>query len=319
MSLNQDQLHEHCQLILKSRRIKNKIVILCEGDIHLVKGHPAPLEYGKMDKMPDANFYKACVPRWWTEYRPEFFNCGDCNDVTKTYFTLLKHHAQEPNISYLSPDKLFAIVDLDLQVRPLEQDYPFADTETIFNHLYHQAKVNEANAKQHRIWVTGFIHKEAYFIAPSLQAIFDDFPISPSFNGKSLQLTDLYRAMSNDLNQDVDLQNNFERACQRIQYCTALNCTEMTTLKTSWQQQFSKATDQRQKQALIDALLTIRKAKPYWKQIVPEPNGGWTREDDGFRDQIALEIGRFYSNQDFDSGYHIPVFFKTMASIAHLS
>jgi hypothetical protein len=71
MSLNPEQLQEHCEIILKSREIKNKIVVLCEGDIH-IEGRKSPQSYKKMKQMPDANFYKACVPRWWRQKRPNF-------------------------------------------------------------------------------------------------------------------------------------------------------------------------------------------------------------------------------------------------------
>jgi hypothetical protein len=38
MSFDAQQLEEHCQTILQSRRIQNKIVILCEGSFAPIKG-----------------------------------------------------------------------------------------------------------------------------------------------------------------------------------------------------------------------------------------------------------------------------------------
>jgi len=55
--------------IIKSARIRNRIVVLCEGDVPNSEIR-TPSEYGKMEKMPDVNFYKACVPRWWKNYLP---------------------------------------------------------------------------------------------------------------------------------------------------------------------------------------------------------------------------------------------------------
>jgi hypothetical protein len=77
MSLSPEQLEQHCQVILQSPRIRKKIVVLCEGDIIKIQGRPSPQSYKQMERLPDANFYEACVPTSWKEYRPQFFNCGD--------------------------------------------------------------------------------------------------------------------------------------------------------------------------------------------------------------------------------------------------
>ena len=116
MSFNEQELKEHCLKIIQDSRIKNKIVILCEGLIPpKVEGRRSPQLYKQMEQMPDANFYNACVPTWWKQYRPVFFNCGDRNDVLNTFFGLLDLHNSDNSQSFLIPDKLFAIVDLDIQ------------------------------------------------------------------------------------------------------------------------------------------------------------------------------------------------------------
>ena len=166
MGLKPEELQQHCLQILKQRRILNKIVILCEGEISKkIQGRPSPQSYSKMEQLPDANFYNACVPNNWKQYRPQFFNCGDRKDVIDSYFHLLELHSKDINNSYLTPEKLFAIVDLDIQIQNIANfyNYSFSDTEEIFTHLYEKARVNEQNFKEHRIWVTGLIHKEAYF------------------------------------------------------------------------------------------------------------------------------------------------------------
>lgn len=312
MGLNQQQLSKHIDTILQSRRILNKIVVLCEGDIQPLQGRPSPQEYRKMEKMPDTNFYKACVPRKWSQRRPQFFNCGDRKDVINTYFGLLEQHNKAPHNSYLAPSKLFAMVDLDLQSQRIDQEYQFNDTEEIFHNLYERAKVNETNAAQHRIWVTGFIHKEAYFLQPDLQDLFDNYPTPLTFQGSSLTLDDIYLMMSNTLNSLPDLQNNFAGACSRIAFCDVLDCQDSTSLKDSWQNAFRHTDDPADKNTLIYSLLMITKAKEQWHQVLPDPGSGWTQGDNIFREQLTLEIGRFISEHSDSTDHHLSAFFRTL-------
>jgi hypothetical protein len=269
MGLKPEQLKQHSEIIIRSRRIKNKIVVLCEGEggIWDLQGRPSPQLYGKMEQMPDANFYNACVPRWWSQKRPQFFNCGDRKDVIDTYFNLLKLHAQDSSNSYLTPEKLFAIVDLDLQIQTIDE-YGFSDTEAIFCNLYEKSKVNETNVENHRILVTGLIHKEAYFLIPELQSIFDDFPNSPFYKSNYLRLHDIYLDMADTIGSDSDLQSNLPRASARISYCSGLDCAKTDKLQASWREEFHNSHEELQKNELIVALLTIKKAKDYWNQML---------------------------------------------------
>ncbi|MEG3966440.1 hypothetical protein QUA00_02130 [Microcoleus sp. T2B6] len=326
MSLNPEQLQQHCEIILKSRDIKNKIVVLCEGDIHI--GRNSPQSYKKREQMPDANFYKACVPRWWRQtkqYRPEFFNCGDREDVINTYFTLPILHEQETQDtknSYLDPDRLFAMIDLDLHLQKINDypqkinDYPFPDTEAIFCDLYEKSEVRSQNAKRHRIWITGLIHKEAYFLTPELQSIFDDYPHPPMYQDNPVELNSIYMDMADQISSDPDLNNNLniQRALARINHC--LNCADLNKLQDSWKNEFQNTSDETCKHQLIMALLTIKKAKDYWHQI--EPSGDFSREDWVFREQLSLKMGRFYSEQSSDVKSHIPFFFKTLYELVYL-
>ncbi|MCP4133881.1 MAG: hypothetical protein GY754_23125 [bacterium] len=313
MSLTPDELTEHCTTILESRRIKNKIVLLCEGDIQVVKGQRSPTIYRRMETMPDSNFYKACIPTGWTALLPQFFNCGDKISVLNTYVTLLELHNKSPEKSYLSPDKLFALVDLDLQFQETTRPYDFKDTEEIFHDLYDKGKVNEANTHKHRIWVTGLIHKEAYFLHPELQDFFDNYPTPPAFNGTKLNLEGIYTAMSGAIDSDTDLADNFDRARARISYCDTLDLANTNRLKESWQREYQNASDVAQKHDLSCALLTIKKAKDYWAKIKPLPDSDWTRNDGVYREQLLLKIGKFYSQESQNSDHHIPAFFKTLA------
>ena len=267
MSLNEGEIRQHCETILKSPRILNKIVLLCEGDIVREQRRLSPQLYRQMEKMPDSNFYKASIPRWWRQFLPQFFNCGDRSDVLNTYFTLLELHNANTSSSYLNPAKLFAIVDLDLQVKNTDSSYPFSNTEMIFRNLYKEAKINEDNILQHKIWVTGLMHKESYFLVPELQAVFDQFSAQLIYNDKKLLLEDIYLEMSNDICHDADLRSNFQRACDRISYCSELNFTELDSLRESWEVQFRSAQNFTRKNELVFILLTIRKAKGYWNKV----------------------------------------------------
>ena len=324
MSLNPEELQEHCEIILKSREIKNKIVILCEGDIHI--GRKSPQSYKKREQMPDANFYKACVPKWWRQtkqYMPQFFNCGDRKDVIDTYFTLLTLYEQNSTSSYyeLDPNRLFAMIDLDLQLQKID-NYIFKDTEAIFRNLYEKSQVKEQNAAQHRIWITGLIHKEAYFLTPELQSVFDDYPNSKIYykdQENLASLTNIYSDMADAISSDKDLQLNIKRALDRINHCSGLDCTELDLYKfqDSWKHQFQNTSDETRKHQLIRALLTIKKVKnkkhpehDYWKKIMSPAD--WSGNEENFREQLSLEIGRFYSQQSSDVKSHIPFFFKTL-------
>jgi len=311
MSLSPEELKQHCEEILQSRRILNKTVVLCEGDILKNQGRLSPQSYKRMEQMPDSNFYNKCVPHWWSQYRPQFFNCGDRKDVIDSYFTLLELHSKDSYNSYLSPNKLFAIVDLDLQLQKNDNNsYAFADTEAIFHDLYEKFKVKDKKTAQHRIWVTGLIHKEAYFLTPELQPVFDNCYTSPIYKGNSLILQDIYIDMADKISSDLDLKNNSPRVFNRISCCSGLDCSEIGKLQHSWKDQFQKAVHDTRKDELVFALLTIKKAKNYWNQV--QPPSEWTRPPEVFREQLSLEIGRFYSEQSDNPKYHLPFFLKTL-------
>jgi hypothetical protein len=309
MSLSPEELEQHCKEILKSRRILNKIVVLCEGDIPKIQGRLSPQLYKRMEQMPDSNFYNKCVPNWWSQHRPQFFNCGDRKDVIDTYFALSELHAKDSTNSYLDPNRLFALVDLDIQIQTLDR-YSFADTESIFNNLYNKFKVNAQHTSAHRIWVTGLIHKEAYFLIPELQSVFNDFSTVPIYNGTCIKIQDIYIDMIDKISSDLDVHNNLPRVFNRISCCAGLDCGEIDKLQDSWKDQFQTALDDTRRDELVFALLTIKKAKNYWNQI--QPPSDWTGSHAAFKDQLLLEIGRFYSGQSNDPKYHIPFLLKTL-------
>ncbi|MBD2663823.1 hypothetical protein B6N60_05203 [Richelia sinica FACHB-800] len=311
MSLNETELKKHCLTILNSARIRDKIVVLCEGSIPKLQGRPSPQSYKQMEKMPDANFYDACVPTWWTQYRPQFFNCGDRNDVLNTYFKILDLHNADSSQSFLNPDLLFAIVDLDIQFAEIQENYSFKNTEDIFYSLYHQGNINESNTHHHRVWVTGLIHKEAYFLLPGIQEVFDNHYVSyPLYKENTVNLENIYLDMVDDMTNDKDLQNHWSKVFQRISYLSSLDGVEIDKFQYSWNQEYCNNLSLDNKHKLINTLLMLVKSKEYWRQILPDEN--WPHSEHKFREQLSLEIGKFYSKQDGNVANHIPFFFKTL-------
>lgn len=312
MSLSPKELEEHCQQILTSSRIRNRIVVLCEGDIKEAVERKSPQAYRRMEQMPDANFYKKCVPRFWRDKpRPQFFNCGDRKDVIDSYFQLLKLHKLQTSESFLEPSKLFALVDLDIQSQKID-DHCFRDIEEIFRNLYQKNKVTLTKSiDNYHIWVTGLIHKEAYFITPNVQEVFNNSIFAPQYQNNSVLLENIYLTICDEITKDIDLRNNFDRAMQRINYCQDINCCDLDQLKDSWQQAFTNSSDEQQKRELVLLLLTIRKAKKYWQQIKPHSN--CNIDIQRFREQLSLAIGEFYSRQDWHNPEnHIASFFRNL-------
>lgn len=315
MSFSPEELEQHCLRMLGDRRINNKIVVLCEGKSKDIHGIRSPQAYKKIETLPDANFYKKCVPKTWIgKPRPQFFNCGDRSQVINAYFLLLKLHEQNVNQSYLNKSKLFALIDLDIQLKTIN-NYIFPDTEQIFNNLYHQAQVIPNQAAKHRIWITGLIHKEAYFISPNIQELFNYSSLAPQYDDNPVELNHIYQKMSDEIINDLDLEKNFERVINRIDYCQDINCCDRDQLTRTWNQIFNNNLEETRKSELIIALLTIRKAKPYWEQVKPDNN--WTKSPVRFREQLSLSIGDFYSRQDWNNPEnHFAYFFKTLYQFA---
>jgi hypothetical protein len=307
--LTESELEQHCRYILAQRRIKNKIVILCEGVRANRDERLSPQIYSRMEELPDANFYKACIPRYWTQRLPQFFNCGDRQDTLNTYFKLLEIQALEPDSSYLSPNLLYALVDVDLCPAKI-QDYNFSDTEDIFHDLYDELCVRVDRLPNHHIWVTGFKHKEAYFLNPDLQQFFDEYTHPIAYQDRKLELDNIYQDTIDNLNKDKDLKNNLVIGSKRIQHCQDLALNNIEELVQSFQLQW-KIVKPCQSQ-IVFALLAISNSKSYWKQVV-QSNLESSISDNKFREALSLQIAReFYANQNAEecSHYHLPCFFQ---------
>jgi hypothetical protein len=299
----------HCLNIIKSPRIRGRIVVLCEGDIPKESGRKSPGSYVKNEHTPDSNFYKACLPEKWKDNLPVFINSGSRSEVIKTYKRLPVIHNLSVEDSCLSPNKIFAIIDIDLHSQSLSNksfEYPFEDTDCAFNNLYESNKVNILNANQHRIWFTGLIHKEAYFLVPELQYFFDEinncrYQQGCQYQNDKINLDNVYHNMVEDILTDKDLADQWVRAAARIEYCNNFNLENVENFQYSWQECWrSNISNRNVLNELAYALLSIRKAKPYWIQVHPEDATVTESEQEfrQFREEIALKMGRqFYSRQ----------------------
>lgn len=145
---------------------------------------------------------------------------------------------------------------------------------------------------------------------PELQSMFDDFFTPGIYNSNPFILEDIYIAMANEIINDSDLKNNVARVFNRINCCSGLDCSEIGKLQDSWKDQFKKAGDENRKDELVFALLTIKKAKNHWNQV--QLPSDWPGSPKTFKEQLLLEIGRFYSRQSDNPKYHIPFLLETL-------
>lgn len=296
MDIRPEELDEFVVHILQQRRILNKIVMLCEGEPLSPDLRKSPSHYARLEKLPDSNFYSACIPQNWSQYRPQFFNCGSRNSVLNVYFRLLEMHNQNPELSFLEPSKLYAIIDCDIQKAHFS-NYTFDNTEDIRNNLYNNnIEINLSKINSHRIFVTGLIHKEAYFILPEFENLFKNYKCTIEYKNQPLDLNNIYLDMIVDISIDKDLElaANFLIAKNRISFKNDIDVTNKDTLKDSFLSLFNSSTIN-SKIELIYLLLTFRKCKPYWEQIT---SNLWTGSKESFYDGLILEIGKYISKQD---------------------
>lgn len=316
------EIENHCRDILGDRRIRQKVVILCEGGTDR-RGRLSPQSYRQNDRLPDANFYRACVPRWWKSQRqrlPQFINSGDRSKVLNTYFGLLELHNRHPKQSYLDPQKLFALVDLDLQGKRLDY-YTYPSLDKIFQALYHYSNFQTTNVKpDHHIFVTGLVHKEAYYLLPEMQDLFKKQRVY--FNHQPLFLGELYRTIVEEADSDRDLVTHFHQVKYRLKPDLNLTTRSVSEFQNAWLSQFDQTqpdptsvSPQPPNRDLIYSLFLLCKAKPYWRQIQPCP--GDSRTPDQLQDQLMTSIANVYAYQFPSPKHHIPCLFQAIYEIAY--
>jgi hypothetical protein len=178
MGLNSIQILNLAKSICNLQKLQNKMIVLCEGavepepssdpnDTHS-QSRQSPGTYAK-ERFEDSRFYKRCLP---VELRSkvQFVNCGDRSNVIDAFHRIIEICRDDPSNSYIDIERLFVIVDLDLEVKKIS-DYHFPSIEEIYNDIYCCDSGN-LRLKNHRIYTTGLIHKEAYFILPELEREF---------------------------------------------------------------------------------------------------------------------------------------------------
>lgn len=325
MALTAEQFDDHVESIMLSSRARGKAVILCEGDTDSVKNVGRnPSMYRQLEKIPDANFYKACLPKEARRRRtPVFYPCGSRADVIKVFFELHKLVSSGKQ-SYVDVNKLFALVDLDIQKQKLiienenhqftdaEVIYPFSDTEEIFLNLYNGLEINHATKEQHKIFVTGLIHKEAYFLLAELKEFFNDYKHPILYQNNAIDLWDLYDEILRESSEDQDLNKHQESVFNRMSFLN-LNCSTVSELCHSLESKYKNANQL----GFAKMIFLFRKAKPYWEKIHMDFQGEQSKEQgERFREQLSLKIAEFYSNRD-DNDFHLTAIFKSIYKQAY--
>jgi hypothetical protein len=251
--------------------------------------------YRRLELMPDANFYKACVPQDWQSHRlPQFFNCGGRSQVIHVYRALLAEHRLAPESSFLTPEKLYALVDLDIQANEMPEDHPWRTTEEVHAVLYENGFIKGDPDARHRIWVTALIHKEAFFVLPAAEAEWRD-DLAAFFEGAPLALRKVHTSVAQRLATDADVAGHLDVVKERVgrfDAGAALTCVDGKALCASWLAAAGSTTDDDAYDGLVRALLAVAKVKPVWSEILPDPRWGATMPAENFREQLALRVGR---------------------------
>ena len=137
----------------------------------------------------------------------------------------------------------------------------------------------------------------------------------PYYKDKPLSLNKIYLDMAESIIDDIDLERNFEGVKERLKDIFDSEFSDKNDLKDLWINKFKATIEKEQKDQLILALLTIKKAKNFWKNIQPPEDLSILPER--FQEQLSLEIARqFYAKQSDNPKYHIPYFLETVQKIA---
>jgi len=328
MTFTKQEQEIFCSKIIKRRDVLNYIVVLCEGNPTFENLYN-PQQISKLERIPDANFWKSTIPKWWNQKQPKFIPCGGRSSVLSVYAQLRDLHNSDPANSYLNPEKLFALVDLDLQPCPLSDfcdQYP--DIEDLYYATYKNYQVCKEAIWDSHILVTGWSHKESYFLEPDLLChLQSESEYTLYWDQDTLVADDIYKQIAKDLPIDNeylkngDLKKYFNRAFKRISSCFENLANNPDELSEMWLESFNQCPPisvSTAKRKLIDCLLTIGKAKPYWENKMDKKititHQYQVSSEQALRDSLILEIGKFYGDRTpyppeteiLDIPYHIP-------------
>ncbi|MGK7933854.1 MAG: ornithine acetyltransferase [Microcystaceae cyanobacterium] len=232
VNLNSDE--KFCKKVLNCRKIKDKLVILCEGNRDYLNIH-TPQQISQLEKGEDANFWRNTIPRWWRNQLPVFIPCGGRSDVLRIRQRLIELHYEDPENSYLSPDKLYALIDLDVQSANLDHcSTLYQTTEDLYHAIYQSDKIDTNSIQESHIIITGWIHKEAYFLEPDLEDYLQqpDSNFNLYYQDQPLEFDKLYQDMIDQIINDKDIENNLPTIIERVKENFTISCENQTTLQT---------------------------------------------------------------------------------------
>jgi len=303
VSQSDSDFENYISTVLQSRRNLGKAIVLCEGAIDSIKNVGVnPSMYRRLERVPDANFYTNCLPKAAQRMnRPQFYTCGSRNDVLKIYAELRGRALSLGDQSYVDPDKVFALVDLDIQPSPIE-NYRFECTESVFNSLYEGTQISRGAINTHKIFTTGLVHKEAYFFLSSLCDLYGSYSPPALFDGSEVSLTELHKAICLNSLNDNDVVQNFEIVKSRLEHLGS----EFGSLQELVD--FLVEDGQFNSEYILDLFL-FGKAKPYWERIDTDPSFGVAKER--FQEQLSMQIAKFYSEAD-DDNFHLTAILKSI-------
>jgi len=77
MSFNREELEAHCDEIIKDPAIRNRVIVLCEGNTQPFKQSERAFSIKDVcERTQDSAFYYQAIPDWWRTTRqlePSFY------------------------------------------------------------------------------------------------------------------------------------------------------------------------------------------------------------------------------------------------------
>ncbi len=173
--------------------------------------------------------------------------------------------------------------------------------------LYDGLKIDHATKDKHVIFVTGLIHKEAYFLLPELQVLFDGYKNPVLYENEKIDLHTLYDKVISESAADQDLNSNPDIILNRLSFLNP-NASSVPDLCSSIKSEY------RNRIEFSKIIFLFRKAKPYWGNIHTDSTVSLSTER--FREQLSLEIAKFYSKEN-NNDFHLTAIFKSIYKQAY--
>ncbi|BBM84672.1 hypothetical protein [Candidatus Uabimicrobium amorphum] len=288
-------------------RFKDKVVILCEGRTNL-SDRSNPSTVAKRRKLADATFFKRCVPSYWTYKKPQFIGCGTRESTIGTFFSLRKLISEKTD-TFINPDKLFAIVDPDVQSTKIEEDYHHSNTNEIYNDLYYEGVLNGQKIQSNRILTLGLAVRENYFFEPDLV----------KERIKKFNPSICYKYAIERINSDNDIvcekKKIKEEVFRRVSHVEniKLDCGR-DELCQSYKDilGYNPKNPKRDQRLVIMSMLGFIKLKKHWENI--DFKGKNNHSNRIIRNNTQLSIANYYSDNQLEE-YHFTILFRELYKI----